>query len=246
MRTLKPICLFSRCKCQAITTTYCCWLMFLKIFVVCGSTIMNYITPDRINTCLLKSVFAAVQHMCLTGMRKVIILTILSYPKDTRKEHSYIRHTDSTNMYITTMTQLLPFSGFHWFQRNEIHTIYVHALREHDGTSYILERDLLYPRHLQELHSDYLLASKEPTVIDNMLSPYRYRMKLLEDLFCSSGGKVEKPTTLLDDKNNYIVYQTTLKLYLKLVMQLKIVLCVLSFNQYAQLKPFIEFNTIRL
>ena len=40
------------------------------------------------------------------------------------------------------------------------------------STGYILECDLQYPEHLQELHNDYPMAAEHLTVIRDMLSPY--------------------------------------------------------------------------
>lgn len=66
----------------------------------------------------------------------------------------------------TTITYI----RFSLASRNEIDPLDVHALLDPDETGYILDGDLKYLQHFQELHSVYLLASEKRTVTDNIFS----------------------------------------------------------------------------
>lgn len=76
---------------------------------------------------------------------------------------------------------------------------------DEDPKGYILELDLRYPSHLQDIHNDYLLAPEEVVVEADMLS--RYALGLAEKLNVNYRSK--KPSILIPnfmDKTNYVVH----------------------------------------
>ena len=75
---------------------------------------------------------------------------------------------------------------------------------------YILEVDLLHPKELHDYHSDLPLAPENQNL--------------------------PKPFTTLYDKVKYVIYYTTLKLYLKLGLKLKKIQNMFEFNQSDWLK----------
>lgn len=166
------------------------------------------------------------------------------YVSDYNKEipHNYLLYLDCTNLYGTAMREKLPHSGFRWLERKEIDVLDINTFDEEDETGYVLEVDLIYPKELHDLHTDYPLAPERKTVSEKQLSPYCQRMRLMKTFNCS-GERVEKLITSLNDKNNYVVHYKTLQLYLQLGLKLKTIHRVLSFRQSAWMKPFIDFNT---
>ena len=82
---------------------------------------------------------------------------------------------------------------------------------------YIPEVDLLHPKELHDYHSDLPLAPENQNL--------------------------PKPFTTLYDKVKYVIYYTTLKLYLKLGLKLKKIQSMLEFNQSDWLKVYIDFNS---
>ena len=104
----------------------------------------------------------------------------------------------------------------------------------------ILEVDLEYPSHLQELHNDYPVAAEKMKVTKDMLSPY---CKNIQEKFAISIGQVAKLVPTLPDKKNYVLHYRNLQLYLSLGMKLKKVHRVLEFDQSPWLGQYINFNT---
>ncbi|XP_065650459.1 uncharacterized protein LOC136078605 [Hydra vulgaris] len=84
----------------------------------------------------------------------------------------------------------------------------------------ILEVDLDYPDHLHDEHNDYPLAPE--------------RVKV---------GKVEKLIPNLNNKKNYVVHYTNLKLYERLGLKITKIHRGISFEESAWLSEYIELNT---
>ena len=61
--------------------------------------------------------------------------------------------------------------------------------------------------------------------------------------FNISSGNVNKLIPTLNDKENYVLHEENLKLYLSLGLKLKKVHRVLEFSEKPWLKPYIDFNT---
>ena len=138
------------------------------------------------------------------------------------------------------MSQCLPTDGFTWLNEEEIQSLRVQNIPDDAEHGYILEVDLEYPRELHDAHNGYPLAPEKTKITKDMLSPYA--RSLMEDLNLSEAS-VEKLVTSLSDKKNYIVHYRNLKLYEALGMKVTKVHRVLTFNQSAWLKKYIDFNT---
>ena len=66
---------------------------------------------------------------------------------------------------------------------------------------------------------------------------------MIKNKFGISNGKVQKLIPTLHDKENYVLHETNLELFLSLGLRLKRVHRVLQFNEKPWLKPDIDFNT---
>ena len=61
--------------------------------------------------------------------------------------------------------------------------------------------------------------------------------------FQINSGNVQKLIPTLNDKENYVLHEENLKLYLKLGLKFKKVHRVLQFREKSWLKKYIDFNT---
>ena len=107
----------------------------------------------------------------------------------------------------------MPYSNFRWSSTD----IDVLNITDDSPKGYILEVDLLYPKELRDLHSDFPLAPEYQNL--------------------------PKHLTTIYDKERYVVHYTTLKPYLKLGLKLEKIRKVLEFNQTDCLKKYVGFNT---
>ena len=152
---------------------------------------------------------------------------------DLLKLISYIMYLDKNNLYGWAMCQPLPYGDFKWIETDRV-------LPKRPGKGLIYEVDLEYPKELHDLHNDYPCASEKIHVSYDILSPYCREIK---DKFNICSGNVTKLISTLSDKENYVVYENTLHLYLRLGLKIKKVHKVLEFSEKPFLKPYIEFNT---
>ena len=104
----------------------------------------------------------------------------------------------------------------------------------------IYEVDLEYPDELHHLHNDYPCAAEKIKVTDEMLSDY---CKDIKNKCKISSGNVHKLIPTLNDKENYVLHEENLKLYLSLGLKLKAVHRVLLVDEKPWLKEYIDFNT---
>lgn len=141
---------------------------------------------------------------------------------DKSQSENYLFYIDANNLYGWALCQPLPYKGFKWIEPSTKSTeewktiILDYSDESQEGL--ILDVHLRYPHHIHDFHSDFPLA------------PHHYNKKL-----CG---------TLLD-KTDYVVHIRNLKLYLQLGLELSAVNKIISFEQRAFLKPFIDFNTTK-
>ena len=150
---------------------------------------------------------------------------------------TYMPYVDANNLYGWAMSQKLPFGGFHWVEPEAFDWRGFDAGGEKGA---MLEVDLQYPAHLHDEHSDYPLAPERLEVKREMLSPLQRQW--LEQ----TGRKLldtKKLIPNLRDKFNYVVDIRALQFYVSKGMVVAKVHRVMTFNQRAWLKPFIDFNT---
>ena len=152
---------------------------------------------------------------------------------DVNKFISYILYLDANNLYGWAMSQPLPYGNFKWVESDRV-------IRKREGIGHIYEVDLEYPEELHDLHNDFPCAPEKIKVDDDMLSAYCREIK---DKFNISSGNVNKLIPTLNDKENYVLHEENLKLYLSLGLKLKKVHRVLEFSEKPWLKPYIDFNT---
>ena len=147
---------------------------------------------------------------------------------------SYIIYLDANNLYGWGMSQPLPYGGFEWVKDPKYIT------EKKTGIGYIYEVDLEYPQELHDLHNHYPCAPESIKVLDEMLSPY---CKSIKEEYKISSGNVSKLIPNLQDKENYILHEKNLELYLSLGLKLKKVHRALRFKEKPWLKDYIDFNT---
>ncbi len=147
-------------------------------------------------------------------------------------ENTHLEYFDANSLYATAMLHKLPVSGFRFVDDFNIETYLTMSEDElmNLDESYLIECDLDYPLELHDKHIDLPLAPEKMIVKKEHL-PNNYK----EDKF-------EKLVTNLFPKKKYILYLENLVLYIKLGLELKSVYRVVKFNQFAWMKPYIEFN----
>ena len=123
------------------------------------------------------------------------------------------------------MSGYLPYGGFKWLK--DVDNFNVNSISENSSTEYILEVDLEYPEELNELHSDYPLASEKLAIRYDMFSNY---CKKITDEYRIKVGDVKKLVPNLGDKTNYVVHYRNLQFYLPLGMKLTKIHRVLNLN----------------
>ena len=135
------------------------------------------------------------------------------------------------------MSSLLATSDFRFLTEYEIASFVLSETSPTDGTCYVLEVDLLYPRVLHDLHSGYLLAAEKLKITRDMLSPYP------ESLVGEPFMAQEKLSPNLYDKTQYFTHYENFKFYLEAGMKIKNIHRLMSFTQSDWIRPYIDFKT---
>ena len=91
---------------------------------------------------------------------------------ESEKEDEFIIYLDANDLYGWAMTQYLPYGGFKWLSKKEIHEFDMDLVKESSSTGYILEVVLEYPGELHDLHNDYPLVPEKLEISQDMLSKY--------------------------------------------------------------------------
>ena len=91
---------------------------------------------------------------------------------ESEKEDEFIIYLDANDLYGWAMTQYLPYGGFKWLSKKEIHEFDMDLVKESSSTGYILEVVLEYPSELHDLHNDYPLVPEKLEISQDMLSKY--------------------------------------------------------------------------
>ncbi|MES9902020.1 MAG: endonuclease domain-containing protein [Sedimenticola sp.] len=152
----------------------------------------------------------------------------------------YIMYQDCTNLYGKAMSMPLPTGEMRWLTDTEIEEFDINRTQDDDQYGYILEVDLRYPSELHDDHNEYPLCPEHVDVTYDMLSAYNRELIKNGDIY---SAKSKKLIPSLNDKERYIVHFTTLRLYLKLGLQLKKIHKIITFKQSPWLKKYIDFNT---
>ena len=138
------------------------------------------------------------------------------------EEISYLQYLDANNLYGWAMSQPLPTGGFKWEKDVERFTTkkIANLVRRNGRKGYLLEVDVEYPESFMKMHNDLPFMPE--------------KMKI---------NKVEKLVPNLCDKEKYVVHIRALDQALKHGLVLKKVHRVISFQQSAWLKVYIDKNT---
>jgi hypothetical protein len=165
------------------------------------------------------------------------------YMKDynPKEESKYITYLDANALYAWSMTQHLPTTNYRWEKPEKFDATSIMMLGDKDDKGYIFEVDLDYPTSLHDLHNDYPMAPESMKIQTSMLSDRA--KEILETIEIEHNDQAKKLTPNLNDKKKYVTHYRNLKFYLDQGMILKKIHRVVSFNQSAWLKPFIDFNT---
>ena len=140
---------------------------------------------------------------------------------DESKDSSYIKYSDTNNLYGWAMSQKLPVNDFKWVEdTSKINEEFIKNYDANNDKGYIIEADVKYPKKLHKLHIDLPFLPK--------------RMKI---------DKCKKLACNLLNKKKYVVHINSLKQALYHGLKLKKIHRVIEFNQKAWLKPYIDMNT---
>ena len=161
---------------------------------------------------------------------------------DKEKPEIYINYLDMNNLYGGAMSQYLPYGGFKWVKTTNETVNRILNKKDNSLHGYFLEVDLEYLENLHIKHSDYSLEPEKIKIQDEWLSPYCLEIKNENDI---KTGAVNKLTTNLMLKNNYVVHYRNLKYYISQGLIFKKVHRILEFKQSNWMKPYIDFNTQR-
>ena len=113
---------------------------------------------------------------------------------------------DANNLYSWGMSQPLPYGGFKWINVDEFTNKF-----KGFKTNFFVERDLEYPKDLQDSHNYYPAAPEKLLIKDIWLSDYCNKLK---EQFNLTSDKIPKLVTTLFDKGKYVVHGHSLQLYL--------------------------------
>ncbi|XP_041361771.1 uncharacterized protein LOC121377749 [Gigantopelta aegis] len=160
---------------------------------------------------------------------------------DSQKDTCYLMYFDVNSLYATTMLEPLALCDYEFISTEEFNDIDWTVLDTEGELGYILEVDLQYPRELHAKHASFPLAPVHDNIPAVEFSPYCKQLLEQFDLNLNKpSGK--KLFCTLKDKNNYVIHFATLKLYLKLGLELKCIHKVLKFKQSKWMKPFVTQN----
>ena len=162
---------------------------------------------------------------------------------DDDKPRKYLMYLDANNLYGYAMSQPLPTGYMRLLEDDEIQNFDVQKVSKDGEKGYVLEVDLEYPTSLHDKHNDYPLGPTHKVVSDEELSPYSRRLwTSLHNGKPSKRPKVKKLVSTLSNKENYILHYETLKVYLRLGMEIKKIHKVVEFHQCTWMKTYIDFN----
>lgn len=140
---------------------------------------------------------------------------------DANLPSKFLMYYDVNNLYGAAMSDYLPKGNFRWLTSN-ISSFNVNEISSDSSTGYILEVDLEYPLHLQDIHKDL------PYLPERLIPP---------------GCKEYRLLTTLYDKKNYILHYKNLQQSLKAGLILKKIHRILAFDQEKWLESYIRLNT---
>ena len=144
------------------------------------------------------------------GMREGISCIVKRHSKaddkylqsyDVNKPSKFIMYLDANNLYGWAMSQYLPYGRFKWLIKKEIDKFNVNSIECNCIDGYILEVDLEYPNELQEMHSDYPLATKKLKINHDVLLNYCSNIANDYGIKIGSVNKLERSSVVFFIRN---------------------------------------------
>ena len=86
-----------------------------------------------------------------------------------KEESKHITYSDANNLYGYAMSKCFPISEFKWIDPKKFDLSNIRAIVQKDV---FFEADLKYPKEIQELHNDYLLAPDKTEIKREIMSEY--------------------------------------------------------------------------
>ena len=147
--------------------------------------------------------------------------------------NKFIMYLDANNLYGHSMSKPLLYKNFIW--SNDL------TSDPNNLQTGIYEVDIEIPKELHDKFVDYPLCPEIKSINEDMLSEYQ---KYLNDKLNIKYNSTDKKLILdLLSKKNYKVYYKNLEYYLKLGIKVTKVHRILTFDEKAFLKEYIDLNT---
>jgi hypothetical protein len=144
-------------------------------------------------------------------------------------------------LYGLAQTYPLPFSNFRWLKKAEREAFDISALRDDestDGTGFIIECDLRYPKKLHKAHDSFPLAPLTQEISEDMLSPTS--KKCYRQIYGKQKYSAKKLCATFLPRKKYVLTHRNLATYVKLGLEVTKIHRVLAFQEKAFIKPYIE------
>ena len=154
---------------------------------------------------------------------------------DPSKPTSYLQYWDANALYGWAMGQLLPTGHFKWENPEGFDW---EGFDSEGSKGAMLEVDLEYPKELHDAHNCYPLAPERMSITEDMISATQLEWKGK-----GKQGSVPKLVPNLFNKEKYIVSVRNLQFYVAKGMVVTKVHRVMTFDQSAWLKQFVDMNT---
>ena len=126
------------------------------------------------------------------------------------KPENYVSYLDMNNLFRGAMSEYLQYGGFKWVKTRNKTTNRILNKSDNSLHGYFFEVGLEYPENLHDFHKDYPMAPGK--IKDEMLSTYCLKIKNKHDI---KSGDINKLTSNLMSKKNYVVHYRNLKYNIK-------------------------------
>lgn len=143
---------------------------------------------------------------------------------DPSKPTSYLMYYDVNNLYGMSMSKPLPYGNFRWLSDREVANFVVEKAAQEVDRGYVLEVDLTYPQKEHDKHSDL------PFCVEHRVPPH-------------SQSNQPKLVATLNNKERYVIHIDHLRLCKQYGLEITKIHRIVSFNQRAWLKPYMDLNT---
>jgi len=162
---------------------------------------------------------------------------------DPKKPSNYILYLDANNLYGWAMSQLLPDKNLKFVENISLDDIL--ATPDDNRIGFFVEVDLQYPRELHEKFKEFPPCPESLTPDIRWFSKYQREVgiknKVLKENETYNGS--DKLIPHLMEHEKYVIHYRNLKFIHELGVEITKVHRVISFEQKAWLKPYIDFNT---